>query len=161
MGTILQDIIYSLRTLRRSPGFAAVVILTLALGIGANTASFSIVDAVLLRPLPFHHPEQLVRLVHNAQGLGLHDVGMSVPELDDMVTRAGIFDQVSATWPVDGNLTGTDTPERIELLAVGPDYFNMLGAHAQLGRTFGPEDRATGFSEAAIISDSMWRRRYG
>ena len=161
MGTLLQDIVYSLRALRRSPGFAAVVVLTLALGIGANTAIFSIVDAVLLRPLPFHDAHQLVRIVHSAGGLGLHDIGFSVPEMDDLAARSGAFERVSPTWPVDGNLTGSDAPERVELLAVSADYFDLLGAHAQLGRTFGPEDRQPGFAEAVVISDSMWHRRFG
>jgi hypothetical protein len=99
MGTLFQDIRYSLRTLRKAPGFAVVVILTLALGIGANTAIFSIVDGVLLRPLPFPHPERLVRIVDDAPGAGLHDIGMSVPELRDLQERSGLFDDVSANCP--------------------------------------------------------------
>src|ERR1041385_2100154 len=108
MNNLIQDIRYALRTLTKSPGFAAVVILTLALGIGANTAIFSIVDAVLLRPLPFNEPERLVRIINDAQGLGLRDAGFSVPELQDLTASTDIFDQVSATWPVDANLTGSD-----------------------------------------------------
>jgi predicted permease len=161
MGTLIQDIRYSLRTLRKAPGFAVVVILTLALGIGANTAIFSIVDGVLLRPLPFPHPERLVRIVDDAPGAGLHDIGMSEPELRDLGERSGIFEDVSAVWPVDGNITGAGHPERAELLAVSPNYFNLLGAHAQIGRVFGPEDKAQGFAEAAIISDGFWRRALG
>ena len=140
MKTLLQDVRYALRMLKKSPGFTAVVLLTLALGIGANTAIFSIVDAVLLRPLPFREPQQLVRVVDHARGAGLHDIGMSVPELGDLSSRANVFDQISATWPVSANLTGGGQPERIELLAVSPNYFSMLGAKAQIGRVFGPED---------------------
>jgi hypothetical protein len=125
MITLLQDVRYCLRTLRKSPGFTAVVIATLALGIGANTAIFSIVDAVLLRPLPFPDPDRLVRLVDNLPGAGLRDTGMSVPELRDLQDRSGIFDEVSAVWPVDANVTGTGHPERIELLAVSPNYFSL------------------------------------
>src|ERR1700689_4709694 len=160
MNTLLRDIRYSVRTLAKSPGFTAVVILTLALGIGANTAIFSIVDAVLLRPLPFSEPGKLVRIINDAQGLGLRDAGMSVPELQDLTGRADIFDQVSATWPVDANLTGSDHPERIELLVVGPGYFSLLRARPQIGRVFGPDDRAPGFAEAAVISDGLWRRLF-
>src|ERR1700722_3856012 len=120
MGTILQDIRYFLRTLRKSPGFASVVIVTLALGIGANTAIFSIVDGVLLRPLPYLDPERLVRIVDSAPGSGLSDIGMSVPELEDLRDRSGIFDDVSAVWPVDGNITGNSHPERAEVVAVSP-----------------------------------------
>jgi hypothetical protein len=110
---------------RRLTGFTAAVIATLALGIGANTAIFSIVDAVLLRPLPFPDPDRLVRLVDNFPGAGLRDTGMSVPELRDLQDRSGIFDEVSAVWPVDANVTGTGHPERIELLAVSPNYFSL------------------------------------
>ncbi|HEV8145245.1 MAG TPA: ABC transporter permease [Bryobacteraceae bacterium] len=161
MGTLLQDVRYGLRVLWKSPGFATVVILTLALGIGANTAIFSIVDAVLLRSLPFRDAGQLVRVVDNLPGVGLKDVGMSVPEFLDYDQRSGLFDQISATWPVSANLTGSDQPARIELLAVSPNYFAMLGAKAQIGRVFGPEDQAAGFAEAVVISDGLWRRAFG
>src|SRR5579862_6296333 len=127
MGSLLLDVRFCLRTLRKNPVFAAVIILTLALGIGANTAIFSIVDAVLLRPLPFPNAGQLVRVVDNAHGLGLRDIGMSVPELQDLGGRSGVFDQISATWPVDGNITGNGAPDRIEFLAVSPNYFSLLG----------------------------------
>jgi putative ABC transport system permease protein len=161
MLTLIQDVRYCLRTLRKSPGFTAVVIATLALGIGANTAIFSIVDAVLLRPLPFPKPERLVRLVDNFPGAGLRDVGMSVPELWDLEERSGVFDDVSAVWPIDANVTGTGHPERIEQLAVSPNYFSLLGVQAQVGRVFGPEDKAQGFAETAILSDGLWRRSFG
>src|SRR6201992_2865675 len=98
---VLQDVRYCLRSLRRTPGFTITVILTLALGIGANTAISSIVDAVLLRPLPFPHAEQLVRVIDNLPGLNLRNVGMSVPELQDLQQRSGIFQDLSAIWPVD------------------------------------------------------------
>jgi predicted permease len=159
--TIIQDVRYCLRSLRRTPGFTAVVISTLALGIGANTAIFSIVDAVLLRPLSFPKPDQLVRLVDNFPGAGLHDIGMSVPELWNLQYRSGIFAEVSAVWPVDANVTGTGHPERIELLAVSPNYFSLLDAQAQLGRVFGPDDKAQGFADTAIVSDGLWRRLFG
>src|SRR4051794_30369058 len=130
MGTVLQDIRYCLRTLRMHPAFTAVVVLTLALGIGANTAVFSLVDSILLRPLPFSRPEQLVRIVDSARGAGLRDIGMSVPELLDLRERSGAFSDVSPVWPVDANVTGAAHPERVELLAVSPNYFAMLGARA-------------------------------
>ena len=158
---LAQDIRFSLRTLRRTPGFAVVVILTLALGIGANTAIFSIVDAVLLRPLPFAQPDRLVRIVADMPGTGQHDIGMSQPELSDLADRSGIFENVSAVWPVDGNITGVGHPERAELLAVSPNYFTLLGARAQIGRIFGPQDQARGFADAALISDGFWRRALG
>jgi predicted permease len=160
MKILMQDVRFALRMFIKSPGFTAVVILTLALGIGANTAIFSIVDAVLLRPLPFPEAGQLVRVVDNARGVGLKDIGMSVPELKDL-QRSGIFGQMSAAWPVDGNVTGDGKPERIELLAVSPNYFALLGVRAHLGRVLGDEDRAEGFCESVVLSDGLWRRLYG
>ena len=161
MQTILQDLRYAFRMMRRRPGFTAVIVITLALGIGANTAIFSVVHAVLLRPLPFPNPEQIVILRDDLTGRQLTDVGLSVDELKDLQERAGVFDQVSALWAGDANLTGSDRPERIELLAVSPNYFSLLGVNAQLGRVFGPQDQAQGFAESVVISDGLWRRLFG
>jgi hypothetical protein len=108
-----SDLLYAVRTLRRNPAFTVVAGLTLALGIGANTAIFSLVDAVLLRPLPYPDPQQLVNVKDDLRGLHLTDVGMSLPELQDLSDRAGIFDDIFATWPVSGNPTGSGRPERV------------------------------------------------
>ena len=161
MTDVLQDVRYGLRILWKKPAFTVVAVLTLALGVGANTAIFSIVNAVLLRSLPYHEPERLVRVLFNNPGVGLRDVPFSVPELDDLRTRAGIFEQVSAVWGVSANLTGGKQPERLELMVVSPNYFSMLGARPQLGRLFDPGDYALGFAPAAVISDALWRRSYG
>src|SRR5579862_4433273 len=106
MTTLLQDVRYGLRVFLKSPGFTIVAMLSLALGVGANTAIFSIVNAVLLRSLPFSHPDRLVKIVANNKGAGSQDIGLSVPELDDLRTRADVFEQVTANWPSDVNLTG-------------------------------------------------------
>src|SRR5215831_13656175 len=156
MTTLLQDVGYGLRVLWKSPGFTMVAVLSLALGVGANTAIFSIVNAVLLRSLPFSHPERLVKIVASNRGVGARDIGLSVPELDDLRTRAGVFDQVTALNGGPANLTGGDRPQHLEILEVSPDYFSMLGTSAQIGRIFGPGDEAPGFAEAAVISDSLW-----
>jgi predicted permease len=161
MNNLLQDVRYALRQLGKIPVFAAVVILPLALGIGANTALFSVVDAVLLRALPYKDSRQLVAVHDELPGVNLHDAGMSVQELDDFQSRSGIFDQISPVWPVDANVTGREKPERVEGLAVGPNYFTLLGANAALGRTFAPADYRPGFFEGAIISDALWRRMFG
>ena len=145
----------------KQPGFTAIAIATLALGIGANTAIFSVVNAVLLQPLPFPHSEQLVLVTDDLTGRQANDIGMSVPELQDLQERSGVFEDLSAVWPVDANLTGSDRPERVELLAVSPNYFSLLGAKAQLGRVFGEEDHAQGFAEGVVISDGLWRRVFG
>src|SRR5690349_15070873 len=162
MNTLLQNLRYAARMLRNNAGFTLVALLTLAFGIGANTAIFSVVNAVVLRPLPFPKPEQIVIIRDDLTGRQIEDVGMSVDELKDLQERSGAFEQVSAVWPVDANLTGSARPERIELLAVSPNYFALLGAHAQLGRVFGPEEQqAKGFAEGVVISDGLWKRLFG
>ena len=161
MTTLLQDMRYGLRVLWKSPGFTIVAVLSLALGVGANTAIFSIVNAVLLRSLPFSHPERLVKIVASNRGVGARDIGLSVPEFDDLRSRAGVFDQVTATQGGPTNLTGAERPQRFELLEVSPNYFSMLGTSAHIGRVFGPGDEAPGFAEAAVISDSLWARGFG
>jgi len=162
MNTVLHDLRYAARMLRNNLGFTVVAVLTLTFGIGANTAIFSVVNAVVLRPLPFPKPEQIVIIRDDLTGRQIEDVGMSVDELKDLQERSGIFQQVSAVWPVDANLTGSERPERIELLAVSPNYFALLGAQAQLGRVFGPEEQqAKGFAEGVVISDRLWKRLYG
>lgn len=161
MLSILRDARYCIRSLSKAPGFTAVVILTLALGIGANTAIFSIVDAVLLRPLAFPDPDRLVRVVENAPGLNLRDVGMSVPDWIDLRDNSGIFQDISVVWPIDGNITGAGKPQRVEFLAVSFNYFNLLGAHPYIGRLIGPQDSVNGFSDAAVISYSFWQRSFG
>ena len=158
---ICHDLRYAARMLRNRPGFTAVAIITLSLGIGANTAIFSVVDAVLLRPLPFPDPERIVLVRDDLTGRQAMDVGLSVDELKDLQERSGVFEEVSAVWPVDANLTGSDRPERIELLGVSPNYFSLLGANARLGRVFGPQDQAAGFAEGVVISDGLWRRVFG
>jgi putative ABC transport system permease protein len=161
MTTLLQDMRYGLRLLLRSPGFTIVAVLSLALGVGANTAIFSIVNAVLLRSLPFSHPDRLVKIVANNKGVGAKDIGLSIPELDDLRTRAGVFEQVSVTWPTDVNLTGAERPQRLEAQGVSPNYFSLLGASAHIGRVFDSSDDAQGLAEAVVISDSLWTRVFG
>ena len=162
MNTFFHDLRYAARMLRKNLGFTIVAVLTLAFGIGANTAIFSVVYAVVLRPLPFSKPEQIVIIRDDLTGRKIENVGMSVDELKDLQERSGAFQQVSAVWPVDANLTGSERPERIELVAVSPNYFELLGAHAQLGRVFGPEEQqAKGFAEGVVISDGLWKRLFG
>jgi len=161
MHTIFHDLRYAARMLKNRPGFTLVAVITLSLGIGANTAIFSVVNAVVLNPLPFPHPEQIVLVRDDLTGRQLEDIGLSVDELKDFQERSGVFDQISAVWSVDANLTGSDRPERVELLAVSPNYFSLLGANAQLGRVFGPQDQAQGFAEGIVISNGLWHRLFG
>ena len=154
------DVHYGLRTLRKCPGFAFVVVLTLALGIGATTAIFSVVDATLLRPLPFPEPDRLVIIQDDLPGAGARDVGMSEPEWQDL-QRSGIFEYVSPTWFDENNLTGFSEPARVRVLIVAPNYFALLGVKPQLGRTFNPEDHSAGLLPEVVISDGLWKRFFG
>jgi predicted permease len=154
-----QDVRYALRMLRKSPGFTTVAVLTIALGIGATTAIFSLVDATLLHPLPYPQPDQLVRIEDDLPGVGAQDVGMSVPEWQDF-QRSGIFEYVSPIGGGDVNLTGASQPVRIRFLNVPPNYFALLGVKPQLGRSFNPEDHTPGFTLEVLISDGLWKRAF-
>jgi putative ABC transport system permease protein len=159
--SFVQHLRYALRMLIRSPGFSIVTVLTLALGIGANVATFSVVYAVLLRPLPFQHPEQLVRVFDDLRGPNEQDVGMSAPELWDLQDRSGVFQDISAVAPSNSAVAGGERTVRAESLVTSPDYFALLGAKPQLGRVYTPQDGVPGFMEPVVISDGFWRRNYG
>ena len=161
MEILFNDIRYAFRIMRKSPGFTLIIILTLALGIGANTSIFSIVNAVLLRSLPYYDPGRLVKITFNNPGIGLRDIPFSVPELEDLKSRSGMFKEVSVVVSGPTNLTGGKQPEHLEMLEVSPNYFSMLGTAPEIGRLFGPQDFALGFAEATVISDGLWRRTYG
>jgi predicted permease len=158
--TLTQDVRFSFRMLRKSPGFSAVAVLTIAVGIGATTAIFSVVDAALLHSLPYAQPEQLVSIADDLPGAGAQDAGMSQPEWQDL-QHSGIFEYVSPTWYDDNNLIGSSQPTRVSLLIVAPDYFALLGVKPQLGRGFDPENHDPGFTEEVVISDELWRRDFG
>src|ERR1700758_3913579 len=130
---VRNDCRYAARRLRQSPGFAAAAILTLTLGIGANLAVFTVVHAVLLKPLPFPHPEQLVRIYDDLRGSNSRDVGMSVPELWDLRDKSSVFQDISVAFPADVNLTGGEHPDRLEFLGTNTNYFEQLGVRTQIG----------------------------
>ena len=132
MEILFNDIRYAFRIMRKSPGFTLIIILTLALGIGANTSIFSIVNAVLLRSLPYYDPSRLVKITFNNPGIGLRDVPFSVPELEDLKARAGVFEEVSVLFPGPTDLTGAKQPEHLELLELSPNYFSMLGTKPEI-----------------------------
>jgi len=158
---LLNDCRYAARRLRQSPGFALAAILTLALGIGANVAVFTVVQAILLNPLPYPHPEQLVRVFDDLRGSNSRDVGISAPELWDLRDRSDVFEDISAIYPSDGNLTGGEKPQRIELLATSTNYFTMLAARPELGRIYTVNDEQPGFVDGVVLSDGFWRRTFG
>src|SRR5689334_11126933 len=140
MNSLVQDVRQAIRALANSRGFTVVAILTLALGIGANTAIFTVVDGVLLQPLKFRDAGQLVRVTSDFAKQGVDDVGMGVVELNDVRDRAGVFSDAAAIYAININLTGVDQPERIEAQLVTANFFTVLGVDAQLGRVFSQAD---------------------
>ncbi|WP_058189855.1 ABC transporter permease [Terracidiphilus gabretensis] len=155
------DLRYAVRMLLRSPGFALIAISTIALGIGATTAIYSVIDATLMHPLPYPNPAELVRIQNDLPGVGAQDVGISVPEWRDLES-SGIFQSVSVSGAgADVNLTGSAQPERLSYKHVTPNYFAVFGIEAQLGRTFDPHDATPGFNLEAVISDGLWKREFG
>jgi putative ABC transport system permease protein len=158
---MLRDFRFALRSLAKSPGFTTVVVLTLALGIGANTAIFSVVESVLLAPLPFHDPDRLVRVGADLGAQDAKDVPLSIPEIFDVKERSQVFSELSALAAINSNITEIDEPERVQALLTDIEYFSILGVSAQIGRIFQHEDYTTGISTVAVISDSFWRRHWG
>src|ERR1700675_1671568 len=134
---LFQDLRFAVRMLLRSPGFSLIVIATMALGVGATTAIYSVIDATLLHPLPYPHPSELVRIEDDLPGVGAQDVSVSIPEWKDL-ENSGIFQYVALDYFASMNLTGSAQPTRIAVKVVTPNYFAMLGVGAQLGRTFDP-----------------------
>jgi predicted permease len=157
---LLFDLKYAARMLRRSPGFTFVAIATIALGVGATTAIYSVIDATLLHPLPYPNPSELVRIEDDLPGVSAQDVSVSIPEWKDL-ENSGIFQYVALDYFNSGNLTGSAQPTRIALKGVTPNYFAMLGVGAQLGRTFDPGDNTPGVILEVVISDGLWKRAFG
>src|SRR5205809_1897318 len=157
---VWQDLRFGLRMLRKSPGFTAIAVLTIALGIGATAAIFTVVDATLLEPLPYPQSEQLVSIEDNFPGIGAQDAGLSEPEWHDL-QHSGIFEYVSPTWFDENNLTGSSRPARVRLLIVAPNYFALLGVQPKLGRGFDPHDHSPGLIPEVVISDGLWKSAFG
>ena len=157
---LLLDIRFAFRMLHRSPGFSLIVIATMALGVGATSAIYSVIDATLLHPLPYPHPSELVRIEANLPGVGARNIGVSIPELRDL-QDSGIFQYVSLSFFGTNNLTGSAQPASIASKSVSPSYFAVLGVDAQLGRTWDPHDATPGFIPEVVISDGLWKRAFG
>jgi hypothetical protein len=156
----LQDVRYGLRMLAKSPGFTAVALLTLALGIGANTAIFSVVNAVLLRPLPFNDPSSLIALHEGMPGMGYPKIGFSPPDFAIFVREQRSFSTVGAFRDEHVDISGQGEPERVIAARVSASLFPMLDAKPIAGRTFAPEEDVPG-QRVAILSYELWQRRYG
>jgi predicted permease len=163
--TLWNDVRYALRTLLRSPGFTAIAVLMLALGIGANTAIFTVVNSVLLRELPYADPEGIVVLRHQSRELSASNWLFSPQDLEDLRERNHSFDRLAAYWYTPGqsglNLGGDGEPLRMSAAFVSEEFFDVLGVGAKLGRTFTPEEATPGRDRVLVLSHALWQRRFG
>jgi putative ABC transport system permease protein len=157
--TFIQDLRYGARILRKQPGFTLIAVLTLSLGIGANTAIFSVVNALLLRPLPYWQPEQLVKVfrMQPDSSKGMLPSIWSYPHFEMLCDHNQSFAEVAGFNQSPYNLTGTDAPEQLQMEMVSNGYFSLLGVNTIVGRSFTAEDAGT----AAILGYSLWQRRFG
>ncbi len=155
-----QDVRYAWRVLRKAPAFAAAVILTLALGIGADAAIFSVVHAMLLAPLPYRDSDRLVFVWADMTDSGYPRAPLSGPELKDLRERSTTCSGFGAIWSNTTALTGEGDPEQLRIGFVTPDFFDVLGAEPALGRTFRPEDSARGARPTILLAWSVFQRRY-
>ncbi|MBI3682808.1 MAG: ABC transporter permease [Acidobacteria bacterium] len=161
MSTLSADLRHALRLLRKNPGFTLIAVAALALGIGANTAIFSVVNAVLLRPLPYPNPDRLV-YVERAYRQG-SSPSTSIPKFTIWKQYTKTVELMSA-YDFEGpglNLGGGDTPEQVKAIRVSTDYFRLFGASAVAGRTFTAEEDRPGGPRVAVLSDGLWKRRFG
>jgi putative ABC transport system permease protein len=158
-----QNLYYSARSLRRSPGFTVAALLTLALGIGANTAVFSVVDAVILRPFPYRDPSRLVMIWDRLSKLGLDQFPPSFANYYDYRQQNRVFQDIAAFYYADLNLEGRgdSAPERIEAMAVSSNLFSVVGVAPALGQAFTENQNQPGSQDSVILSNGLWRRRFG
>src|SRR5215207_6452964 len=161
MNTFLQDLRYGARILLKQPGFTFVAVLTLALGIGANTAIFSLVNSILLRPLPFREPDRVVRLIQASPKLGLATWGVSQADFAAYRDQNRSFESVAIYTNTATNLTGIGEPERLPVTNVTADFFKVFGVSPRLGRTFFEGEDTPGKNLVCVISHAFWQRRFG
>jgi putative ABC transport system permease protein len=157
---MFQDLRFGVRMLLKKPGFTLVAVFTLALGIGANTAIFSVVNAVLLRPLPYEHSERLVKVLSVNTQTGSRDGSLSFPNYVDFRAQNSLFEALAAYQENTAALTGDGAPERITGLASSPDLFKVLGAQAAIGRALIAEDERVN-PAVVVLSYDFWQRRFG
>jgi len=161
MNTLLQDLRYGARMLLKAPGFAFVAVITLALGIGANTAIFSVVNAVLLRPLPFMNPDRLMTVWENNLQQGQDRQAVGGANFTDWKKQNQGFESLAAYFNWNYNLTGGDEPQRLHAEVVSGEFFQTLGVQAAAGRTLTPEDDREGKDDVIVLSHALWQSRFG
>jgi predicted permease len=160
METLWQDIRYGWRLLAKNPGFTAIAVVTLAIGIGASTAVFSVVDTVLIRPLPYQQPNRLMLVSETLPGMSLDDVGISAGEYQDYRDRNRSFSQVAAFESAGFNLTDAGQPLRVNAAAMSASAFPLLGVSPELGRSFTPDEDRDGASHVVVLSHALWEHEY-
>ena len=161
MDSLIKDIRFGLRALWKRPGFTAIAVITLALGIGANTAIFSVVNAVLLRPLPFKAPDRLMVVWERRTNSGSANLPLSGHEYAAFKERNNSFDAVALVQPNSFALTGHGDPVMVDVAEVSTDYFPVLGVPPVLGRTFAPDEDKNGGAKVVVLSQKLWSQRFG
>ena len=164
MGNLMQDLRYSLRFLRKSPGFAAVAIAVLALGIGANTAIFSVVNAVLLRPLPYRDPSRLMQVWHvppPKQFPGMTMFSVSPANYLDWEGQNHVFKSMAIYGFRAFNITGTDQSQALQASVVSQDFYRIFGVQPLLGRTFTAEEEQPGHNHVVVLGYALWKSVFG
>src|SRR5438128_12106320 len=159
--TLLQDTRYGVRMLRKNPGFTAVAVLTLALGIGANTAIFSVVHAVLLKPLPYGNPDQLYNVFQAKPQEGVGGTGWSYANFTELREQNRVFSEMAGSQQHQLTLTGRGEPAVVNTSVVTPELFSLFGEKPLAGRAFFPEDGKPGAPPVVILSENLWRSSFG
>src|SRR5215471_3384667 len=159
METVWQDLRYSVRILTKSPGFTTIAVLTLALGIGANTALFSVINGVLLTPLPYRNPERLVAVAEKFPPFP--EASIAYPNFLDWVRMNHTFEALAAYRHIDFNLTGTGEAQRLNAVQVSASFFPLLGAKPVIGRNFSPQDDKQGAVPVVMLAGRFWKNKFG
>src|SRR6266545_114832 len=161
MEILFKDLGYGIRSLLKHPGFTAIAVITLALGIGANTAMFSVINAVLLRPLPYRDPARLVTIWEESPERGMYQMPVSLANVRDWVDQNQTFEQISAYTFTNLNLTGTGEPARLGTVRSSANFFPLIGATPVIGRSFLPEEDKEGANHVVILGHALWQSRFG
>src|SRR5882724_1472257 len=161
LGRVWRDVRFGLRMIRRNPGFTTVAILTLALGIGANSAMFSIINGVLIRPLPYTDADRLLYVRAEDRARGITDLNISLPRMTFIQDQSRTLENIGAFLPQSSNLTVHGDPEQVPAALATSGFFNTLGVSPSIGRGFLPEEERPGGANVAIITDAFWHSHFG
>src|SRR5947209_9544303 len=160
MQSLLQELVYALRMMRKNSGSSLAIVLSLAIGIGANTAIFSVIDALLLHPLPYPHPERLAAIWLHSPGIGIFRDWPSPGQYVDLQNENHSFDQMALAQSRSYTLMGREQPERISVMQTQSSLLSMLGAHAKMGRLLSPDEDHPGKPPVVVLTDRAWKRYF-